>query len=91
MLESHKNREEYRFYNETIPNVAENLERIASALEEQNRMTRICMESQGIVSDKDEEVVCKFCGRNERADYAYLHQEGFVCCNCWDERLKASE
>jgi len=37
-------------------------------------------------------LVCKFCGV-AKPDYeiAGYHQDGSVCCNCWDERLRATK
>lgn len=44
------------------------------------------------MSDEEETVECKFCGKQVPADTAHLHDGGWVgdeCC--WDERLRSSE
>jgi DNA polymerase len=36
------------------------------------------------------EYCCKFCGRTFNSKYPHSHQSGFVCDDCWDERLRAT-
>lgn len=35
--------------------------------------------------------LCKFCGDQFDVDDMHLHQNGFVCEDCWDERLRSTE
>jgi len=34
---------------------------------------------------------CKFCGTEDYPSAMHLHNGGYVCDNCWDERLRATE
>ncbi len=36
-------------------------------------------------------VDCDICHRDAPASSAHLHQDGYVCVLCWDDRLKSSE
>ncbi len=38
----------------------------------------------------DVKVACKFCDKEVPADTALPHGVGFVCKECWDERLKVT-
>lgn len=39
----------------------------------------------------DARVECKFCKKHTPAPKAHLHQNGYVCEKCWDERLRVTE
>jgi len=43
----------------------------------------------GIALDKI--CVCKFCGDTIAKINAHLHQDTWVCEECWDERLRITE
>ena len=36
-------------------------------------------------------VVCKFCEKRLDRDLCRKHDGGYVCPNCWDDRLKITE
>jgi hypothetical protein len=39
----------------------------------------------------DDKVYCKLCDRAKPKDTAHSHSGGFVCAECWDERLRTTE
>lgn len=41
--------------------------------------------------DEIETVTCKFCHEFERLGVAHRHDNGYVCENCWDDRLRTTE
>jgi hypothetical protein len=44
------------------------------------------------ISEKAESTVtCKFCNGQESALLAHRHQDGYVCEECFDPRLKVTE
>jgi len=36
-------------------------------------------------------VTCKLCNEKTIIGYAHRHQDGYVCEECWDERLRNTE
>jgi ribosomal protein S27AE len=50
----------------------------------------ICDEVREEYLNKNEDY-CKFCGLPKPISIMHLHQDRYVCGDCWDERLRSTE